>query len=234
MSLHIAAEKTDIAEAVLMPGDPLRAKYIAETYLTNTKRVNEVRNMYGYTGVFKGVPVTVQASGMGMPSMGIYSHELMTEYDVKRIIRIGTAGAFHDFLNIGSVVMALSASTDSAYAHTYELPGTYAPTASWELIKKAEVSAAALGVPLTAGSVVTCDVFYEANPDWWKKWAKLNVLGVEMETAALYMNAAFNGVDALSLLTMSDHFVSGEKASVVERQHAFTSMMEVALNVAVS
>ncbi|MDR3073019.1 MAG: purine-nucleoside phosphorylase [Clostridiales Family XIII bacterium] len=232
MSLHIAAKPGEIAETVLLPGDPLRAKYIAETYLTDAKQVTDTRNMLGFTGTYNNVPVSVQGTGMGMPSIGIYTHELICEYGVKNLIRIGTAASFREDASIGDVVMALSASTDSSWAHTYELPGHYAPTASWTLIKKADAAAEKLGIPLQAGNILTGDVFYEANPDWWKKWVRLGVLAVDMEAAALYMNAAFYGANALALVTISDNFATGAKASVEARTTSFTNMMEIALNLA--
>ena len=233
MSLHIGAKnKKDIAESILLPGDPLRAKYIAENFLENAVCYNEIRGMYGYTGLYKGVKVSVQGTGMGAPSMGIYSHELIHQCDVKRLIRVGTAGAFHKDIKIKDIVIALNASTDSNYGHTFEVNGQFSPCASWDLLMKAKEAADELGKNIHAGNVVTCDVFYEYNPDWWKKWASLGVLCVEMETAALYMNAAAAGVDALAILTMSDHFVTGEKCSPDDREQSFTDMMEIALKTA--
>jgi purine-nucleoside phosphorylase len=236
MSLHIAidADKGQVAESVLLPGDPLRAKYIAETFLENPVCYTDIRNMLGYTGLYKGTPVSVQGTGMGMPSMGIYSWELINEYHVQRLFRIGTAGAFTDKLKIGDVVLALAASTDSNYQHAFDINGTYSPSASWDLVVKAQTAAKENNIEFTAGNVVTCDVFYETLPDWWQKWAKMGVLCVEMETAALYMNAAATGVDALSIITMSDHFVTGAKATVEERQTSFTNMMTMALEAAVA
>ncbi|MDR1778547.1 MAG: purine-nucleoside phosphorylase [Clostridiales Family XIII bacterium] len=232
MSIHIAAKPGEVAETVLLPGDPLRAKFIAETYLQDVKQITDIRNMLGFTGTYKGTPVTVQGTGMGMPSIGIYTHELICEFGCKNLVRIGTAGSFREEIGIGDVVMALAASTDSGWAHTYDLRGQLAPTASWELVKKAEKAAGELGIDLKAGNIVTCDVFYEADPDWWKRWARLGVLGVEMEAAALYMNAAFYGANALALVTMSDHFVTGEAATVEQRTTSFTNMMEIALTLA--
>ena len=233
MSLHIAAEKKDIAKTVLLPGDPLRAKFVAETYLDDYKLVNDIRNMFGYTGTYKGVPISVQGTGMGMPSMGIIASELITEYGVKNLIRIGTAGAFQESLDIGEVIIALSASTDSTFQHTYDLHGSFAPTASWDLLRKAWEASQHLGDRVNVGTVVTCDVFYEANPNWWEKWARMGVLGVEMETAALYMIAAYHRVNALSLVTVSDQFVTGERATVEERRTTFTEMMEIALETSI-
>lgn len=232
MSLHIAASKGQIAESVLLPGDPLRAQYIAENFLEEPVRYTDIRNMYGFTGRYKGVPVSVQGSGMGMPSMGIYSWELITEYGVQNLIRIGTAGAFTDELELGDVFLALAASTDSNYQHAFEVPGQYSPSVSWELIKKVYAASNETGIEFKAGNVVTCDVFYEFG-DWWKKWAKMGVKAVEMETAALYMNAAYNNVNALSIISISDNFVTGAKSTVEERQNSFTNMMKLALEASV-
>ena len=232
MSLHIAASKGQIAESVLLPGDPLRAQYIAENFLEEPVRYTDIRNMYGFTGRYKGVPVSVQGSGMGMPSMGIYSWELITEYGVQNLIRIGPAGAFTNELELGDVFLALAASTDSNYQHAFEVPGQYSPSASWELIKKVYVASNETGIEFKAGNVVTCDVFYEFG-DWWKKWAKMGVKAVEMETAALYMNAAYNNVNALSIISISDNFVTGAKSTVEERQNSFTNMMKLALEASV-
>ena len=232
MSLHIAASKGQIAETVLLPGDPLRAEFIAENFLEGAVKYPDIRNMYGFTGTYKGVPVSVQGTGMGMPSMGIYSWELITQYDVKNLIRIGTAGAFSDKLNLGDVVLALAASTDSNYQHAFDIPGQFSPCASWELVEKAYEASKATGIRFKAGNVVTCDVFYEFG-DWWKKWSKMGVMAVEMETAALYMNAAYNDVNALSIISISDNFVTGAKSSVEDRTKAFTDMMKLALETAV-
>ena len=229
---HNQACKGDIAKNVLMPGDPLRAKFIAENFLRGAKKYTAIRNMYGFTGTYKGVPVSVQGTGMGMPSMGIYSWELITEYGVQNLIRIGTAGAFTDELALGDIFVALAASTDSNYQHAFDLPGQYSPSASWELLTKALAASSDTGIPFKAGNVVTCDVFYEFG-DWWKKWAKMGVQAVEMETAALYMNAAYNHVNALSMISISDNFVTGAKSSVEERQNSFTNMMKLALETAV-
>ena len=227
MSLHIAAEKGQIAESVLLPGDPLRAEFIAENFLRGAKKYTDIRNMYGFTGTYKGVPVSVQGTGMG-----IYSWELITEYGVQNLIRIGTAGAFTDELALGDIFVALAASTDSNYQHAFDLPGQYSPSASWELLTKALAASSDTAIPFKAGNVVTCDVFYEFG-DWWKKWAKMGVQAVEMETAALYMNAAYNHVNALSMISISDNFVTGAKSSVEERQNSFTNMMKLALETAV-
>lgn len=234
MSTHInAANRNDIAESVLMPGDPLRARFIAENFLSNPRCYNEIRGMLGYTGTYKGVPVSVQGSGMGMPSMGIYSWELMTEYKVQNIIRIGTAGSFHKDIKVKDIVVALATSTDSNYIHAFDVPGNYAPTASYNLLTKLQDSSDDLGIKFKAGSVVSCDVFYELKEDWWKRWASMGVMAVEMEAAALYMNAAYNNVNALAIMTISDHFVTGEKATAEEREKNFTDMMMLALETAI-
>lgn len=233
MSNHIAAKKGEIAETVLMPGDPLRAKFIAENFLEDAECYSEIRNMYGFTGRYKGVPVSIQGSGMGMPSMGIYSYELINDYDVKRIIRIGTAGSFHKDIKIKDIVLGLSASTDSNFSHLFKADGTYAPTASWDLILRAKKAADELEIPVHAGNIVSSDVFYKMQEDWWKTWQRLGVLAVEMEAAALYMHAAWFDIDALAILTISDHFVTGERATAEERQNSFTNMMKIALEAAI-
>lgn len=234
MSTHInAANKHDIADTVLMPGDPLRAKFIAENFLEGAKCYNEIRGMYGYTGTYKGVPVSVQGSGMGMPSMGIYSWELYTEYDVQNIIRIGTAGSFHSDIKVRDVVVAMAASTDSNYIHAFDVPGNYAPCASYELLTKLQQAGSENGISFKAGNVVSCDVFYELKEDWWKKWASMGIMAVEMEAAALYMNAAYNKKKALAIMTISDHFVTEEKTTAQERQTMFTDMMTLALETAI-
>lgn len=232
---HInAAKKGDIAESILLPGDPLRAKFIAENFLDNAKCYNEIRGMLGFTGTYKGVPVSVQGSGMGMPSMGIYSWELMEQYGVRNLIRVGTAGAFHDSVKVRDVVLGLSASTDSNYVHTFGVKGNYAPTASWDLICKAKNAAENLGIQVHAGNILSSDVFYELEPNWWKKWAQMGTLCVEMEAAALYMNASYHGANALCICTMSDHFVTGERTTSEEREQTFTDMMKIALETAIA
>ncbi len=234
MSTHInAANKGDIAKTVLMPGDPLRAKFIAENFLENAKCYNEIRGMYGFTGTYKGVPVSVQGSGMGMPSMGIYSWELITEYDVENIIRIGTAGSFHKDIKIKDIVVGMAASTDSNYIHAFDVPGNFAPCASYDLLMNLTEASKDNNIPIKAGNIVSCDVFYELKEDWWKKWASMGIMAVEMEAAALYMNAAYNNVNALAVMTISDHFVTGERATAEERQNSFTDMMTLALETAV-
>ncbi|MGI6767431.1 MAG: purine-nucleoside phosphorylase [Lentihominibacter sp.] len=234
MSTHInAAKKGDIAESILLPGDPLRARFIAENYLENARCYNEIRNMYGFTGTYRGVPVSVQGTGMGMPSMGIYSWELITEYGVQNLIRVGTAGSFHKDIKIGDIVVGIAASTDSNYIHAFDVPGNYAPCASYELLSKLRDASEETGYGFRAGNIVSCDVFYETSEDWWKRWRTMGVMAVEMEAAALYMNAAYHGVNALAMMTISDHFVTGEKATTEQRQEKFTEMMELALDIAI-
>ncbi|MDD7511173.1 MAG: purine-nucleoside phosphorylase [Peptostreptococcaceae bacterium] len=233
MSLHISASKEQIAKTVLMPGDPLRAKFIAENFLTEPVLYNQVRGMFGYTGTYKGVPVSIQGSGMGMPSMGIYSWELFNDYDVENIIRIGTAGSFSDKIDIGDIVVSMATSTDSNYSHAFKVPGQYSPCASFELLEKVMESSKEVNVPIKAGNTVTCDVFYEPGDDWWKSWQRMGVLAVEMEAAALYMNAAYSKRNALAMMTISDHFVTGARSTQEERETQFTDMMKLALNAAV-
>lgn len=231
-TVHIAAKKGDIAETILMPGDPLRAKFIAEKFLDNPVCYNEVRGMYGFTGTYKGKKISVQGSGMGMPSIGIYSHELITEFGVKNLIRIGSCGSLQEDIKIRDVILAVSASTNSRYVHNFGLPGDYAPTASFELLMKAKKVADSKDIQVKAGNVLSSDVFYDDDMDAWKKWAKMGVLAVEMEAAALYMNAARLGVNALTILTVSDSLVSHEVTTSEEREKTFTDMMEIALELA--
>jgi purine-nucleoside phosphorylase, family 1 (deoD) len=225
---HISAKEGSFAETVLMPGDPLRAKYIAENFLTDVKLVSAVRNVYAYTGLYNQKPVSVAASGMGMPSMGIYSYELFNFYGVKSIIRVGTCGALIKDVGVRELVVALSASTNSNYAAQYNLPGTYAPTASYCLLKCAETALEKLGLKAKFGVVLSSDTFYD-DSDSLLKWGKMGVLAVEMETAALYMNAARAGKNALSILTVSDSPFTGEITSSEEREKTFKDMILVAL-----
>jgi len=230
---HNNAKKGDIAKTVLMPGDPLRAKFIAETYLDNAVCYNEVRGMLGFTGTYKGVPVSVQGSGMGMPSIGIYSWELFNEYDVENIIRVGTAGAVADNVELRDVIISMSASTNSNYAAQYRLSGTYAPTASWTLLSAAVRAAEAKGSCFHVGNVLSSDTFYD-DANSLADWQKMGVLGIEMETAALYMNAARAKKNALGIFTVSDCPLRGLSTSAEERQTSFRDMMEIALETAVS
>ena len=229
---HITAIEGDFARTVLMPGDPLRAKYIAENFLTDAVLVNNVRGVNGYTGMYNGKRVSVMASGMGMPSMGIYSYELFKFYDVDNIIRIGTAGSLQPDLKIRDLAIAMGACTDSNYAAQYELPGTFAPIASFDLLRKAVDQAEKMGnVGYKVGNVASSDVFYSERPTM-EAWQKMGVLAVEMETAALYMNAARTGKNALTICTISDSLVTGEVTTSEERQTSFADMMKVALEIA--
>ncbi|TDT61301.1 purine-nucleoside phosphorylase [Fonticella tunisiensis] len=225
-------EKGIIAETILLPGDPLRAKFIADNYLENAVQFNEVRNMLGFTGIYKGKRISVMGTGMGMPSIGIYSYELIHFYGVKNLIRIGSCGSLQENVKIRDIVIGMSSSTDSNFAQQYNLPGTYAPTASWELLKKAVDVAERKGIEVKVGNILSSDVFYGDDPESWKKWAKMGVLAVEMEAAALYMNAARAGANALCILTVSDSLVTHEATSSEERQKSFTQMMEIALELA--
>ncbi|MCR5209399.1 MAG: purine-nucleoside phosphorylase [Lachnospiraceae bacterium] len=230
---HINATPADFAKTVLMPGDPLRSKFIAENYLTDAKLINNVRGVQGYTGTYKGKRVTVMASGMGMPSIGIYSYELFNFFDIDNIIRIGSAGSYKKDVALKDLVFALSASTDSNYARQFQLPGTFAPSADFTLLSAAVENAKKLGVKYNVGNVLSTDVFYDAQPDANAKWIEMGVLCVEMETAALYMNAAKAGKRALGMFSISDHLITGEALSSEERQTSFTNMMEVALETAI-
>lgn len=226
---HNGAETGQIAKKVLMPGDPLRAKYIAETYLENPVCFTTVRNMFGYTGTYKGENVSVMGAGMGMPSIGIYSYELYHFYDVDQIIRIGSAGALQDHVKLMDVVIGMGACTDSNYAYQFGLPGTYAPIADYELVRKAVEVAEKQGTPVSVGNILSSDVFYNADASVNDKWRSMGVLAVEMEAAALYMNAAAAGKKALCMLTISDLIYTEGRLSAEERQLGFGKMMEIAL-----
>ncbi|MCD8012929.1 MAG: purine-nucleoside phosphorylase [Lachnospiraceae bacterium] len=228
---HIAALPGDFARTVLMPGDPLRAKHIAETFLEDAVLVNNVRGVNGYTGMYQGKKVSVMASGMGMPSIGIYSYELFHFYDVENIIRIGTAGALQPDIAIRDLVLGMGACTDSNYAAQFELPGTFAPIASFELLKNAVAAAEKMGLRYRVGNLVSADVFYNDRPTT-EKWQKMGALAVEMEAAALYMNAARAGKNALAICTVSDSMVTGEVTTSEERQTSFNDMVKVAMEIA--
>lgn len=228
MSIHISAKENEIAETVLLPGDPLRAKYIAETFLENVNCYNEVRNMFGFTGTYKGKPVSVQGTGMGVPSISIYINELMQSYNVQNLIRVGTCGAIQKDVKVRDVIIAMTASTDSQMNRLTFGGIDYAPTANFELLKKAYDSGLEKGLNLKVGSVFTADMFYNDNADH-EKWAKYGILAIEMETAALYTLAAKYNRNALSILTVSDHILTGEETSAEERQLTFNDMIEVAL-----
>lgn len=226
---HINPRGVPIAETVLIPGDPLRAKFIAETYLDDVEQFNEVRNMLGYTGTYKGTEVSVMGSGMGIPSIGIYASELVKFFGAKKLIRVGSCGSLQEGIKLYDVIIAQSASTDSNFLHQYNLPGTYAPTASWKLLNEAVDQAEAQGATYHVGNILSSDVFYNEDETANARWSGMGVLGVEMESAALYAIAARHGVDALGIFTVSDNIITGEKTSPEERQTAFTAMMDIAL-----
>lgn len=231
---HIEANKGDIAKTVLMPGDPLRAKFIAETFLENAVQYNGVRGMLGYTGTYKGKKVSVQGSGMGVASIGIYSYELFAFYDVENIIRIGTAGSINLNLKVKDIVLAQGACTNSNFASQYKLSGTFAPISSFNLLEAAVKFTRQKGVNFSVGNVLTSDIFYSDDKTANDNWAKMGVLAVEMECAALFMNAAYLQKNALGILTISDHLLTGEETTAAERQTTFTTMMEIALETAIS
>ena len=230
---HISAQKGDFAKTVLMPGDPLRAKFIAETFLEEARLVNNVRGIGGYTGFYQGKRVSVMASGMGMPSMGIYSYELFRFYEVDHIIRIGTAGAIRADLKLRDVVAGMGACTNSSFAKQYQLPGDYAPIASYRMLKTAVDTAKQLGIDLIVGNLYSSDTFYDEREDGLLRWQTMGVLAIEMEAAALYMNAALTGKEALAICTISDCPLTGESSPSEERQTSFTQMMEIALQTAI-
>lgn len=229
---HNQAEKSQIAKTVLMPGDPLRAKFIAENFLEDVECFNTVRNMLGYTGTYKGKRVSVMGGGMGMPSVGIYTYELFNFYDVDNIIRIGTAGSLDDKVNLRDVVIGLGACTDSNYASQYNLPGTFAPIASYKLVEKAVSVSNNLGINTVVGNILSSDIFYNDNAEALASWKKMGVLAVEMEAAALYMNAARAGKNAVCMLTISDCPFKGLSLPSEDRQKSFTDMMKIALELA--
>ena len=229
---HINASPEDFAKTVLMPGDPLRSKFIAENFLDDARLVNNVRGVQGYTGKYEGKPVTVMASGMGMPSIGIYSYELYNFFGVENIIRIGSTGSINEDVKVRDIVFALGASTNSNYARQFELPGVFAPIADFSLLKKAVDNAEMLGASYHVGNVLSSDTFYDAQDDANDRWIKMGVLCIEMETAALYMNAAKAHKKALGMFTVSDHILTGEALSAEERQTSFRQMMEIALKTA--
>lgn len=227
---HNAASMGDFAKTVLMPGDPLRAKFIADTFLDNAKLVNNVRGIQGYTGTYRDTPVSVMASGMGMPSIGIYSHELYSQYGVENILRIGSAGAISKKLKLRDVVAAQGACTNSNFAHQYELPGLFAPIADFTLLETAVAVAREMGVEMPVGNLLSSDTFYDASNSTMK-WAEMGVLAVEMEATALYMNAARSGNKALCICTVSDSLVKGTACTAEQRQNSFTNMMEIAFDI---
>ena len=226
---HIGANRGDIAETILLPGDPLRAKFIAEEYLQEVECFNTVRNMFGYTGIYKGKEVSVMGSGMGMPSIGIYSYELYKFYDVDSIIRIGSAGAFRDDVHVMDVVIAMGACTNSNFASQYKLNGTYAPIASYDLLSRAVEVANSQNKKVVVGNVLSSDTFYNDDDDASFSWKKMGVVCVEMEAAALYMNSARLNKKALAMFTISDHIYLDEVLTAQQRQLGFSNMIEIAL-----
>lgn len=229
---HNGAKLGDIAKTVLMPGDPLRAKFIVENFLEDVVQFNSVRNMLGYTGTYKGKRISVMGGGMGMPSIGIYSYELFNFYDVDNIIRIGTAGSLSEDLNLRDIVIGLGASTNSNYAAQYNLPGTFAPIASFDLVSTAVEIAKEKNINTVVGNILSSDTFYSADKTALNRWKSMGILAVEMEAAALYMNAAEAGKNALCILTISDCPLTGESLSSKDRQLSFIEMMKIALEIA--
>ena len=229
---HISAEMGDFAKTVLMPGDPLRAKFIADTFLQDVRQVTGVRGMLGFTGTYEGRPISVMGSGMGMPSIGIYSYELYTQYDVDNIIRVGSAGAMRADLKLGSVVAGQGACTNSDFASQYELGGAYAPICDFELLMAAVESAKELGVRMPVGNLYSSDTFYDAAGRNMR-YAKMGVMAVEMEAAGLYCTAAYTGKRALAICSISDNLITGEELSADDRQTTFTNMMKIGLEIAV-
>lgn len=234
MSLHLDARPGAIAPVVLLPGDPLRAQFIAERYLDGAVPHNRMRGALGYTGAYLGKRISVQSSGMGMPSLWIYAHELLESHGAKVLIRVGTCGALQPGVQVRDLILAISASTDSAMIRHRFGGMDFAPTASFELARRAHELASAQGLPVHAGNVLTTDAFYPADPDWWRRWQAHGVLAAEMETAALYTAAAGFGARALAILTVSDHIVTGEHTPPDERQQGFGRMAALALELAAS
>ncbi|GAB2502682.1 Purine nucleoside phosphorylase DeoD-type [Corynebacterium atrinae] len=229
---HINPRGVDIAETILLPGDPLRAKYIAENYLEDVVQFNDVRNMLGYTGTFRGAPISVMGSGMGIPSISIYAWELINIFECKKVVRIGSCGSLQPEIDLYEIIVGQSASTDSNILDQYNVPGTWAPTASWKLLKAVTDEAEKQNVNVHVGNILSSDVFYHADETANQRWADMGVLGVEMESAGLYAIAARAGVDALGLFTVSDNILTGGTTTPEERQTAFTQMMELALPLA--
>lgn len=228
---HNQAKLGEIAKTVLLPGDPLRAKFIADNFLTDVKQFNSVRNMLGFTGYYKGKKVSVMGSGMGMPSLGIYVSELYKFYGVETVIRIGSAGAYSADCKLFDLVIAQGASSDSNFAHQFNLPGTFSALGDFNLIEKAYNKAKELNIPAHVGNIFSSDIFYSASPDEWKKWAEMGCLCVEMETYALYLLANYYHKKALTILTISDSFITSEVTTSEQRQTGFKKMMEVALEI---
>ena len=231
---HINAAPSDFAKTVLMPGDPLRAKFIAENFLENAKLVNNVRGIQGYTGTYKDVPVSVMASGMGMPSIGIYSYELYNFFGVENIMRIGSTGSLNENVHVRDIVIGMGACYNSNYARQYNLPGTYSAIADYTMMKTAIDMCEKKGATYHVGNILSSDTFYDADATCNDRWREMGVLCVEMEAAALYMNAAKAKKRALAIMTVSDHILTGEATTAEERQNSFTEMMEVALETAIA
>lgn len=231
MSIHIDAKKGEIAETVLLPGDPLRAKWIAETYLDDVICYNKVRNMFGFTGSYKGKRISVQGSGMGVPSISIYAHELITEFGVKNLIRVGSAGSYQRYIDLRDIVIAMAASSTSGINKARFNGADFAPTADFELFQKAVEVAKSRGIKVRGGNVLTNDEFYTDDFESYQKWSNFGILCVEMETSGLYTVAAKHGVKALSLLTISDSLVTGEETTAKERETTFKEMVEIALGI---
>lgn len=229
---HIKPNGVEIAETILLPGDPLRAKFIAETFLEDYQCFNEVRGMLGYTGTYKGKKISVMGTGMGPASMGIYSWELINVFGVKNLIRIGTCGAMQEDIELYDVIFGMGTATDSNYGHQFKLPGQFPLTASFDLLQKAKKIADDKGQKVHIGNILSSEIFYSADPNAMDNWRKMGILSVEMESVALYWNAIQARVNALCILTVSDHLITGEKTSTEERQKAFTKMMEIALELA--
>lgn len=229
---HIDPKGVDIAETILLPGDPLRAKFIAETYFEDPRCFNEVRGMLGFTGTYRGAPISVMGTGMGIPSISLYSYELIHFFGVKNLIRIGSCGAIQADMELYDVVIAQGASTDSNYLSQFGVSGQWAPLSSYRLLERAKKAADERGQRTHVGNVLSSDIFYNADPDALGAWMKMGVLAVEMETAGLFANAAAAGVDALGIFTVSDQIVTEAKTTPEERQTAFTGMMEIALELA--
>ena len=229
MTPHNEAKRGDIKDTVLMPGDPLRAKYIAENFLTDVKQFNAVRNMFGYSGKYKGKELSVMGSGMGIPSIGIYAHELYEQYDVKNIIRVGSCGAYSKDLKLFDLVIAMGASSDSNFAHQFNLPGTISAICDFDLLRKAVTSAEKLDMNVRVGNVFSSDIFYNNNEDEWKRWEELGILAVEIECYGLYLTAQKLGKKALGILTVSDSFHLKEQTTPKEREKSFNDMILVAL-----
>lgn len=228
---HNEAMTGEIAKTVLMPGDPLRAKFLAMTYLDNVKQFNKVRNMFGYTGKYKGKEISIMGSGMGMPSIGIYSHELYSKYGVENIIRIGSCGSFKENVHLRDIIIVQGCCTDSNFAHQYELSGIYSAISDYGLLEKAVTLAKKNNVNYHVGNILSSDIFYHADKNSPQKWASMGCLGVEMESYALFATAAYLNKRALTLLTVSDSLVSNEETTPEEREKTFTAMMEIALEI---